>query len=285
MTGLPFPLLEKQEKDRICVITDNALAEAIGVRVAFSGRSGGFSQAPYDELNLGSHVGDDGEAVLANRAKLLRVLGAEGCSLVVPNQVHGTNLVFIESCDSACVEHARMQAQAGADGLLVEASRVVALLCYADCVPVVIVSSTGLFAVVHAGWRGVEAGIASRAAREMALRGVASGSFGSAEAALTEMNVYFGPHIHGECFETGPDVHARFVERFGSSCVVDATHINLAAALRDDLLREGIDGARIVDAGICTVCSCEDYYSYRASGGVCGRHGALAFREEVVEWE
>ena len=48
--------------------------------------------------------------------------------------------------------------------------------------------------------------------------------------------------------------------------------------LQKFLARAGVAPERVVDAGVCTVCSNEAYFSYRAQGGVCGRHGAFAFR-------
>ncbi len=44
----------------------------------------------------------------------------------------------------------------------------------------------------------------------------------------------------------------------------------------------GVDARRVCDAGACTACDAGRWYSYRASGGVCGRHGALAFARTEV---
>ena len=102
---------------------------------------------------------------------------------------------------------------------------------------------------------------------------------GGVENAANRYNVYIGPHIRKECFETGVDVYERFVAKFGRECAFGDRRISLADALRVDLARVGVSPQRIVDAEICTVCNHEEYFSYRASGGVCGRHGALAYRE------
>lgn len=258
------------------MLTDDALFACTGVRVAFTGREGGGSAPPYDALNLGSHVGDDACAVEANRALVLQALGASEAQLVVPNQVHGDVLVDVASADPAAVAAARAGAQAGADALAVEAANVAALLCFADCVPVVVVSPTGRFAVAHAGWRGAVAGIAGKAARRLARLDEAELGAGAAAA----YNAYLGPHIHAECFETGPDVRDRFAQRFGEDVAQDARHVDLAAALRCDLADAGLVSQRIVDAGACTACEPDRYFSHRASGGCCGRHGAVAVRLE-----
>ena len=276
-TRLPYPRLGLRAfgPQAIPLFTDEALLARTGVRVAFTGRSGGVSEGPYAELNLGGHVGDDPQAVSRNRGLLLAALGAPGLPVVVPNQVHGDELVEIDGAQADRVEELRRRAQQGADGLVVTTAGVAALLCFADCVPVVLVSASGRFAVVHAGWRGVLNGVAAKAAgRLAALDAPLLGS-----GAARELNVYVGPHIHAECFETGADVRARFVERFGAACAPDERHVDLFCALTAGLVEAGVDAARIAEAGVCTMCSADGYYSYRASGGVCGRHGALAFRK------
>ena len=70
-------------------------------------------------------------------------------------------------------------------------------------------------------------------------------------------------------------------KRFGQSCVRPSRHVSMLEALRVQLAAVGVDPARICDAGICTQCNPQQYFSYRASGGTCGRHGAIAFRKEA----
>lgn len=274
--GLPEPDVNARlfGARRIPAFTDDALFEAVGVRIAFSGREGGVSDPPYNSLNLGSHVGDDPAKVRENREMLLESLGAADASLVIPSQVHGDVLVDLTSGDAASVSAARMRAEAGADGLVVTVPQVAALLCFADCVPVIIVSPTGRFAVVHAGWRGAVGGIAGKAVRRLALL---DGDGATSETAAS-YNAYLGPHIHGECFETGEDVRARFVERFGPDVAADGCHVDLAAAVAHDLIEAGMRHDRIADVNVCTSCEPEVFFSYRSSGGRCGRQGALAVR-------
>lgn len=275
---LPQPHLDARlfGARRLSVLTDDALFERTGVRVAFTGRAGGVSDGPYASLNLGGHVGDDTVAVARNRELLLEALDVLDASLIVPSQVHGDEVVEVLSAEPSQVDQARMRATQGADALVVAASNVAALLCFADCLPVVIVSPTSRFAVVHAGWRGAVTGIASKAARSLAALDAPI----LGRQAMREYNAYIGPFIHVECFETGKDVRTRFVDRFGENVAAGDFHVDLARAVSTDLDRAGLRPDRIVDAGICTVCLSEDYFSYRASGGICGRHGALAVRRK-----
>lgn len=270
LTPLPLPRLQQATLGTVPVLTDGALARTSGVRVAFTGREGGVSQGAYGSLNVGDHVGDDAAAVAENRARAARALGAAPEAVLALNQVHGTDFVAVREAGAAALEAARAEGRAGADGALVTVPGVLALLCFADCTPLIAVSPAGSFAVAHGGWRGCVGGIGGAAVRRLAeTDGVSPG----------EVNVYIGPHIGPCCFEVGDEVAAQFRDEFGPGCVsADGRHVSMEAALRVDLARAGVAPERIAAAGVCTQCHPDQYFSYRASGGVCGRHGALAFK-------
>ena len=277
---LPAPHLDARPcgARRISMLTDQALFDACGVRVAFTGRAGGVSEGAFASLNLGAHVQDNLDHVMENRARVMEALGAPDTPVIVPNQVHGTTIVDINSANAAQLVAAQQRAQAGADALAVSVPGVAALLCFADCTPVIIVSPTGRFVVAHAGWRGVVGNIAVLSAQRLAQADGACGT-DQVRANLGGYNVYIGPHIHACHFGVGQDVADTFRSRFGATCIEGQRHVSMLDALRTSLLAVGVDAARICDAGICTQCNPQSYYSYRASGGTCGRHGAVAFRK------
>ena len=169
---LPIPQITARRFGARCLpaLTDDALYERTGVRVAFTGRAGGVSEGPYSSLNLGNHVGDDPASVERNRALVLEALDAADVPLVVPSQVHGEVVVELDDASPEALDAAREAALAGADALVATVPGIAALLCFADCVPVIVVSPTGRFAVAHAGWRGVENGVAAKAVRALAGR-------------------------------------------------------------------------------------------------------------------
>ena len=136
----------------------------------------------------------------------------------------------------------------------------------------ILVAPTKTFAVVHAGWRGAVAGIASKA-----LAAMAAADHQPLSTYAAQCNIYIGPHIGVECFETGVEVQQQFINAFGPACVTDEGHVNLTQAIQTDVCNVGAKPQRIVSAGICTQRNTNEYFSYRASGGVCGRHGACAF--------
>ena len=70
---LPAPKLDARPcgARRISMLTDDALFQACGVRIAFTGRDGGSSQGPFASLNLGAHVQDNLDHVMENRARVM----------------------------------------------------------------------------------------------------------------------------------------------------------------------------------------------------------------------
>lgn len=265
---LPLPSLSEGCFLSIPAMTDEALFQATGVRIAFLQRAGGTSQGPYASLNTGKHVDDDPDHVAANIQCIRNAFVHEGYPLITPKQVHG-NSIF-------CYRGESVGTDVEADGVAVSVSKVGALLSFADCVPLILVAPSGAFAVVHAGWRGVVSEVVIESLK--ALADLSDRAFERGFCA--RCNVYIGPYIHGECFEVNEEVHGQFVKQFGTTCIYDETHIDLGKALRVSLGRYGIEQGRIADVDACTVCNNETYFSYRKSGGVCGRHGAFAVRYE-----
>ena len=91
--------------------------------------------------------------------------------------------------------------------------------------------------------------------------------------------MYIGPYIHACHFEVGEEVAKQFFDSFGEASLVDERHVDMGAALRSGFASMGVAPERIADVDMCTVCDAgERFYSYRASGGTCGRHGAFAAR-------
>lgn len=257
-------------------LTDEPLFAATGVRLGFSRRAGGVSEPPYDSLNLGDHVEDDPDAVAENRRLLLEAAGLSGTGLVTLNQVHGDAVLALGDGSSATWESLARAAAGGADGVAVSVPNVTALLCFADCTPVIVVSPSGAFAVAHAGWRGALAGIPAKAVAVLADLDARAGQGIDPSA----YNAYIGPHIGAECYECGEDLVGRFVERFGAACARSTDHLDLEAAVRASLAEARIAPSRIASSGECTACRDDLYFSYRKSGGRCGRHGAFAGRKE-----
>src|SRR5262245_51245538 len=102
------------------------------VRAAVSTRAGGVSAAPYDTLNLASHVGDREANVAENRRRLREALrlDAEPSWL---EQRHGANVAYLADAPRAAVADAAVAFERG---------QVCAVLT-ADCLPVLLCDRAG----------------------------------------------------------------------------------------------------------------------------------------------
>lgn len=304
---LKLPQLEQQTVQGISYLTDDALASSVGVYMGFTLRSGGKSLPPYDSLNLATHVNDNPTAVEQNRQLLFEALGFPHVPVIVPNQVHGTALIDVQETAHEQWEAYQQLAKQGADGIIVNVKQHAALLCFADCLPVIVVSPTGRFAVLHAGWRGALAGIVGKAIQHMVAQDKASGATldaspgasqgatldaspgasqhtpqgaaGRAAVDASQYNLYLGPCIEDSCFEVSAEIAQQFSNAYGPQVLLDKRHVSLTRAVEADALRAGLSAQRVANAHLCTVCNPELLFSYRASGGVCGRHGAFGIRK------
>jgi YfiH family protein len=216
-----------------------------GLLVAFSDRDGGVSKAPYDRLNLALRVGDDAEPVRRNRAIVARAAGFDPQRLVLARQVHGADLIEVRPEDAGVVGEA--------DGLVARSPGPVLGILTADCAPVVLAGPAGI-AILHAGWRGVVAGVV--------------------EAGLAAVGpvwgAWIGPSIHACCYRVGEDVTAAFAER--GLPVPAPGRVDPAHAAAHILLSRGVHAVSVSDE--CTHCS-PGHFSHRRDG-ITGRQGAFA---------
>lgn len=242
-----------------------------GVSFAFTERTGGVSEGVYASLNLGDRCGDDARAVAENLRRALVAFGAESAlgSLVHPRQVHGDAIVTVRGSSDAELAQAREACERGADAVVCTAPGVPVILMFADCVPVVLVAPGG-FAVVHSGRAGTMLRIAAKAAVALARE---------AGCAVSDIGAYLGPHVLGDEYEVAPQMVADAVAEFGAAAQVlgKPRHLDLGPCIAQALVDVGVLPERICDPRISTVAHPERFFSYRASGGKCGRHAALAW--------
>jgi YfiH family protein len=243
----------------------------VGVLVAFSERNGGVSATPYASLNLAAHVGDDPAAVDANRGLLLSFLGLESIShrLTTAEQVHGTVSTLVRDPDAGCGSLAAggRSPISGSDALLTRVANLPLLLCFADCVPVVLVAPGPSIAVVHAGWRGALAGIVEQSARRLAAM-----SRTDARAVIA----YVGPHIQSCHYEVSDEILSQFVNAFDTVARAESGGLDLGFVVAASLRSAGVDPCNIASLGACTAEMTDRFFSHRAEAGLTGRHGAVA---------
>ncbi|NTU71758.1 MAG: laccase domain-containing protein [Coriobacteriia bacterium] len=264
------PVLVRREVGDLRFWTDPGLA-ATGAVIGFSERSGGTSGAPFASLNLAAHVGDDPIAVDENRSRLLAAagLGDFGDALTVPEQVHGERIEIVDETSAGSGSRASGgRAPVPATDALVTRTRGVPLmLCFADCVPVVLAAPGCGVAVVHAGWRGALASLPGKAAVMLARE---------ASCDPSAVVAYIGPHIGGCHYPVGEEVMSQFCNTFGTVARADSGGLDLDAAVTVSLVDAGVAPCNIARLGTCTAEAIDRFYSFRSEDGHTGRHSAFA---------
>lgn len=221
-------------------------------------RAGGVSPGPYASLNLGEHVGDDPQAVAANRAQLQHSLGR-----AMPRwlqQVHGVRVA-----QDGDVTHAP------ADAAVTSRHDVACSIMTADCLPVIFCDRAGAkVGAAHAGWRGLSAGVLEATLRSMG-------------AAPEDVLAWMGPAIGPEAYEVGDEVRQTFVahsaEAAGAFVPGKAPGkwwCDLYMLARQRLEAAGVES--IYGGGFCTFTDKERFFSFRRDGQ-CGRMATLIWLE------
>lgn len=242
-----------------------------GVHAGCTTRQGGVSDAPYDSLNLGDHVGDVLGAVTKNRALL-----KHHCSLpaepVWLKQAHGNGVVDA----GKILPPAQMGERGGvrrmnashpeADASYSHHSGVVCAVMTADCLPILLCDKGGsVVAAVHAGWRGLADGVIEATLLHMGV-------------SASKLMAWLGPAIGPSMFEVGDEVRERFVS--ADQNAVEAFKPSRQGRWLADLYQ--LARQRLVEFGVCDVygghwCTYIDkarFYSYRRDG-VTGRMASL----------
>jgi YfiH family protein len=160
-------------------------------------RKAGYSLAPYNNLNFGTHVKDNPMHVAQNRQLLSQFLPSEPVWL---NQVHGIEVV--DAANTSCVD---INCIPSVDASFTTQKNVVCVTMTADCLPVLLCNKAGTIVVaVHAGWRGLCDG-ALEASIDKACR--------AAQMKPADLMAWLGPAIGPKAFEVGAEVRAQFVEK------------------------------------------------------------------------
>jgi len=239
-----------------------------GAEILFSDRTGGVSAPPFDSANAGYSRGDDPAAVAENRRRIGAGLGGRAADPAVwtcLHQVHGAH-VYVETAGHGAGAPCSGGARGGGPGRGGEAARITAdasvstdpdavlAILTADCAPVALVGP-GVVGAVHAGWRGLAAGVVEAAVVEVAERA------GEAPTAVV------GPCIHPCCYEFSPGdlelVAGRLGGTVASTTATGAPALDVPAAARIALSRAGV--AEIIELGVCTSCSAR-HFSHRRDG-------------------
>jgi len=247
-------VLELQPPEPFYALGDHIATDLPGARVVFTTRRGGVSEPPYDSLNLGLRVAGDRTAAASNRAILARDLDVE---LAHVRQVHGNRVHAVEGATDSAAPPVE------ADGVATTTRRLAAMVLTADCLPVAI-AGRGAVAAVHAGWKGLEAGVIAAGVQQVRKLGTEGGPIAAA----------IGPGASACCYEVSDELHERFAQlgldhRRG-------LNLDLKEIARAQLADEGVEQIQVLPW--CTICGPPDlFFSHRRDRGVTGRQAGLVW--------
>jgi len=217
------------------------------MKYRFTNRTGGASSGAFASLNVGTHVSDDLDVVLRNRAKLANEVGP----IQYMSQVHGNRVAVIEVVTDE---------DPIADALVTGIPGISLAVQVADCIPLLLHAKEAV-AAVHVGRKGLVNGVALNALEVMRDMGA------------THITAIIGPSICGNCYEVSQDIYEEVLAVHPAA--QSRTHrgtpaLDLPAALLQVLTGEGIS---VVNESRCTLEN-EDLFSYRRDG-VTGRQAGI----------
>jgi hypothetical protein len=248
-------------------------AAELGAAVAVTTRHGGVSVSPYASLNLGLHVGDVPDRVIANRERAAGAFGVDLGALVFAQQVHGAGVTVVGAADRGRGAYCLDEAVAGTDILVTTEPATVMVILVADCAPIALIDPEArVMAAVHAGWRGTAAGAVGRALGAMAELGGRN----------DRVVAFIGPAADPGRYQVDEAVRRGLTEATAPHALhpdvarADGPEhwlVDLVAANRQQLRLAGVPPAQIIDGGTST--SDDDFFSDRAARP-CGRFALMA---------
>ncbi len=196
--------------------------------------------------------------VVLERWRRLRQATGGMHGVVAARQAHGASVaVYLERFEGVLLGDQL-------DGHATATPGILLAVTVADCVPVYLAEpKSGALALLHAGWRGIAAGILEAGIRRLE---------GLSGAPARELVMHCGVSICGSCYEVGPEV----VHAVEGRTADGPTPLDLRRAL---LGRGRAAGIRRVSASSwCTAHHPERFFSHRRSGGADGRMAAYLGR-------
>ncbi len=219
-------------------------ARRYGIVAGITTRAGEFSLGLWSEEPTGQ--------VMTRWREFRRTFESAFPTVVMSHQVHGTEIKL----------HAKLPpgwlVLDGVDGHATQDRGTLLAITVADCVPVYLAApERGLVALLHAGWRGVAAGILERALGELtAATGVTCRDF----------VIHCGISICGNCYEVGYEVAERVT---GRPPTAPRSFVDLRTLLAGRATALGVGVVSI--SAYCSAHHNDRFYSHRASRGRDGR--------------
>ncbi len=243
--------------------------------IAFSStRQGGYSEGSYGEWNINRYCGDNDESISWNRKALCELLDINDDKLLMPHQVHRTEIAKIDHEFFCLTAEDRQQRLEGVDTIMTNLQDVCIGVSTADCIPILLYDKVNhAVCAIHAGWRGTVEHIAEKSVMAMV------DNYGSIPS---DIIAQIGPGISLDSFEVGDEVYDNFAKAgFDMSTISkryptkephdEKWHIDLPVCNRLQLIAAGLKEENISLSGICTFKHHDTFFSARRLGINSGR--------------
>ena len=184
---------------------------------------------------------------LENRFQFFKNQGLEDKIIISAGLVHKNKVVIIDNISKA-------EIISDCDALITDQNQYLLTVTVADCLPIYFYDQNKkVIAIAHAGWRGVVSKIAGEVINQF---------INYYHSDLRDIKVFIGPHLKDCHFEVKNDVASQF--KLSDSVIKDEKiYINLAAAVKNQLVESGVSGSNISISQECTYCLTDKYFSFR----------------------
>lgn len=221
----------------------------------------------------------DPPGVARNRRQALARIGLTPERAVMCGLVHGTVVRAVDRRHAGRGVLSPADALSGTDGLITDVHGLALVMCFADCVPLIVVDADRrAIGLAHAGWRGTLAGMAE------ALVSAMHAAYGSEATSLLAV---VGPSIGPSAYTVGDEVISAFARVYPDDALFtrDArgTRLNLWEANARQFARAGVPPSAVSCARVCTFENGARLFSHRyarAHGEPEGRFAVLLAMEE-----
>lgn len=206
------------------------------------------SKPPYNDFNLGLHVGDEKNQVLAHRKQLAEQLPLQH-NIQWFEQVHGNHVAIVNQ---------HQQRPIIADAAITQSPEIALAIMTADCLPILLINEEGTeIAAIHAGWRPLANNIIKNTIDKM-------------ESLSDKIYAWLGPCIGADAFEVGPEVVSAFtklspdLDKYFIKAKEGKYLADLHSIAEFLLLTQGVNKFSKLEH--CTYERHHEYFSYRRDG-------------------
>lgn len=216
-------------------------------------RTTGYSITPFDNNNLGLHVGDNALHVMKNRQQIRELLQ-------LSNEPE-----WLEQTHSNLCVIAEKDRNRNADAIITLSPNHPLVILTGDCLPIVLCSRQGdEIAAIHGGWRGL-------------FNGIIENTLSNMKTSPLDILVWIGPAICQHCYPTGQEVYTAFTGKYP---ITQQAFKKTESQYFADLPKiaeiifnvNGVD--KIYQSNLCTFELNNEFYSYRRSSQT-GRIGTF----------